>query len=174
MGNSTPPTGFGSNSAELVVIMIIFSLLILRRLWYGVNGRRYSSKMLFRTPLLYAFLLISFEIDLINQPIYILGSLLLVFPGLVVGDRLGVLTQVYLENNVIFYRRSTILLVMTTVLLFVRLLMEFFINFTEPLIIALFNAMVAFSLGIYIGELLLIRTKASSIRQESRINGVEH
>ncbi len=154
---------FSSGTYDTIFVIVIVSVFIIRRVSRGVNGTAYNIRRVLRPPLVMAFLFVIFSVDLISYPLDLGITILAIVPGAIIGDKLGRLSQVYLQNNIVTYKRNPILLAGISILTIIRLIMEFEVNLANTTLLTLLNALIGLSLGIYLGEFFNIKKKAEEL-----------
>ena len=165
----TASSSSGSSLATYVIVIFILIFIIFRRVSRGINGRPYTERRVLTGPIIYGILLLLFLYELNKYPIYIYIGLSMIVPGLIIGDRVGILSKVYWQNNILMYKRSVFILAITLSLYAVRLFIEFELPTNNIQIIATFDALIAISFGIMIGELLHLKSQARILRNSPEI-----
>jgi hypothetical protein len=150
---STPqPSGNDAAISEYILLIIIFGLLIFRRLKRGIYGRPFSKRRVVMSPLIYGLLLLFFLTELYPHFFHIGIDAIIVIPGIILGLKVGILSKVYENNGILMYKRSSIILIITTVLYLGRIILELVISLVSVEVITIFNGLLAITLGILIGE----------------------
>ncbi|SIM56428.1 DUF1453 family protein [Cuniculiplasma divulgatum] len=172
---TTQNSNSGSDVYSYILLIAIFGLIIYRRIKRGINGRPYSFRRIITTPIIYSLLLVYFLAVLYSFIIYDFIALILIIPGFIVGDRIGSLSTVYWEGKVLMYKRSTMVLFLTLMLYFIRIVLEFVVNTTNIYLLTAVNASLALSLGILIGEFLHLKTSARELLlNQTRNEGINN
>gem|GEM_PF-544999 len=140
-----------SNMFLLVILLLIFSRILYRRLKQGIRGRQYKTARLFRTPVIYFLLLVFFMITFIGNINYIIIVILLCFVGILPGFIYGEHVTFFDKNGTIFYKRSPYILAFWAAGFMVRIFLEFIFpsNLTIQFIV---DALLAVTLGLIVGE----------------------
>lgn len=140
-----------SNTFLVIVLLLIFSRILYRRLKQGITGRRYKTTRLFTTPIIYFLLLVFFMAAFIGNINYIVIVILLCAVGIIPGFIYGEHVTFFDKNGTIFYKRSPYILAFWAAGFMVRVLLEFIFpsNLTIQFIV---DALLAVTLGLIIGE----------------------
>jgi hypothetical protein len=158
--NGTNPL---QNYTEIIFVLLLFSMLTFRRVKRGIKGSPYNLTRVIRSPVIMVILFGFFSYDLISNLTYFGFTFIAIIPGLILGDKLGSLDEVYLQSDVIMYKRNAILMGAVSILLVIRLVMEFEINLANLELLTILNCLIGLSLGIYVGEFFHLRKKAANI-----------
>ncbi|AGO60423.1 hypothetical protein FACI_IFERC00001G0443 [Ferroplasma acidarmanus Fer1] len=140
-----------SNTFLVIVLLLIFSRILYRRLKQGINGRRYKTARLFITPTIYFLLLVFFMVAFIGNVDYIIIVILLCVVGIIPGFIYGERVTFFDRNGQIFYKRSPYILAFWVAGFMVRILLEFIFpsNLEIQFIV---DAILAVTLGLIVGE----------------------
>ncbi len=160
--NQTPPPS--SNIYQYIIIIALLLFIIFRRFRSGINGRVYSEARILRQPVLYAIFLAYFIAVLYSYVYYDMVSVIMILPGFLIGDRVGSLSTVYWQDKTLMYKRSTLILALTTSLFLIRFVLEFALNTTNVILLAIVNVCFALSLGVLIGEYFHLKSSAMKLR----------
>ncbi len=140
-----------SNAFIFIVIVLILTRVIYRRVKFGIQGRQFKTFRLFTTPIIYSFLLIFFMAEFEGDIDYILIVLLLILAGTIPGLIYGQQVTFFDKNAMIFYKRSPYITIFWAVAFMLRIALEFIYPYNT---LALFtvDALLAVTLGLIIGE----------------------
>ncbi len=140
-----------SNAFIFIVIVLILTRVIYRRVKFGIKGRQFKTFRLFTTPIIYSFLLIFFMAEFEGDIDYILIVLLLILAGTIPGLIYGQQVTFFDKNAMIFYKRSPYITIFWAVAFMLRIALEFIYPYNT---LALFtvDALLAVTLGLIIGE----------------------
>ncbi len=141
-----------TSSAPLLVFLIIFVIFIMaRRIYSGINGRRFKTTRLFTIPFIYLLLLLFFLGAFIGLLDYILIIILIGIVGLIPGFAFGESVTFFEKNNSLYYKRSPLILIIWAAGFIVRLILELFYpqNLLANFIV---DSLLGFTLGMIIGE----------------------
>ena len=140
-----------SNAFIFIVLLLILTRVIYRRIKFGIQGRQFKTFRLFTTPIIYSILLIFFMAEFEGNLDYILIVLLLILAGTVPGLIYGQQVTFFDKNGMIFYKRSPYITIFWAVAFILRIGLEFVYPYNT---LALFtvDALLAITLGLIIGE----------------------
>lgn len=145
-----PNQNFGSIE-ELAVILILISLVVVRRIVRGVYGRRYSTGRVLFLPAFYIFLTLVFVIFLNLGDSYIYYTLLLIPAGALAGLRVGGGATFFMKNGEVYYKRSPFILIFWLISYIARLLLDFYFPTNVTVAFAI-DVVLALTAGLIVGE----------------------
>ena len=142
----------------LLILVAVFLLFAVRRLYAGLNGIAYSSLRVMRLPAVYLLftLFAVFFIGYIN--IYVVSTLALLPVAALIGYTYATRCSFFYREGRVFYRRHAFVLVFWLVSFIARLVLEFLLPLNLYVDVTL-SAVLAFTTGLIIGEALNIRKK---------------
>ncbi|OWP56960.1 MAG: hypothetical protein B2I17_03210 [Thermoplasmatales archaeon B_DKE] len=147
--NST--TSSSGNVESSLFVIAILVLFVIRRVYRGINGRQFRTSRVFMIPVIYTLLLLFsfFSID-VNY-LYDASLLLLIIPGIVLGNRFGNTVKFFEKDKQIFYKRSQFILVFWLASLIVR---ESLVLLFPTVVVILLgvDALLSLTTGLIIGE----------------------
>ncbi|MCL5668140.1 MAG: hypothetical protein M1593_03860 [Candidatus Thermoplasmatota archaeon] len=146
--NGISTSGGADTSLFLIVIIAI---IVVRRVYRGINGRRFSTWRIFTIPIVYTLLLLTSFISLPVNYLYEASLLLLILPGIVVGMRFGNAAVFFEQDSQTFYKRSQFILVFWLISLFVRETLALLFP-SVTLVIELVDGLLSLTTGLIIGE----------------------
>jgi hypothetical protein len=159
-----------SNSSSLpqvydtLILIIIVLLLVIRRSLRSVRGRKFSKRRIIQRPAV----LIALSVVLLVFPVFyqsdILYFVLSLVAGIVAGTRLGTLSNVYMNEGILFYRSSILLTAIWAVTYVTRLILEVFFNITSFLVDTIFIILLTFSSGLFLGEAINLLEKYKEVK----------
>ncbi|KQB34854.1 hypothetical protein [Acidiplasma aeolicum] len=154
------------------LIIIIFVLFIaIRRMYSGLNGRKFRASRIFSLPLIYAILLLFSLEGIYSNLDYIILVLVLIFPGILFGLRLGDNIEFFYRNNRLYYKRSQAIMAFWLASFIARI----FLFLLYPLNILagfIIDLILAFTLGLIIGESLTLYSRYREFLNSNRdLNG---
>ncbi|MHB1708297.1 MAG: hypothetical protein ACYCT2_02335 [Thermoplasmataceae archaeon] len=148
VNNGTPTIGGVGSSLFLIVII---ALIVIRRIYRGINGRRFSTSRIFTIPIVYTLLLLTSFISLPVSSLYEASLLLLILPGIVVGMRFGNAVVFFERDSQTFYKRSQFVLVFWLISLLVRETLALLYPSVTLVILAV-DGLLSLTTGLIIGE----------------------
>ena len=140
-----------SNAFIFIVLLLILTRVIYRRIKFGIHGRQFKTFRLFTTPIIYSFLLIFFMAEFEGNMEYILIVLLLILGGTVPGLIYGQQVTFFDKNGMIFYKRSPYITIFWAVAFILRIGLEF-VYPSNTVTLFTVDALLAITLGLIIGE----------------------
>lgn len=148
----------GQSDEGLLILVAIFMLFAVRRIYSGLDGIAYSTGRLFRMPALYLlFTLVSvFGFGTLN--LYAVSTLTLVPIAALIGYLYATQCSFFYRNGQVYYRRHMYVLTFWIASYIARIVIEFVLPFNMTVEIAL-SAILSFTTGIVFGEALNIRKK---------------
>lgn len=155
---SSPYAPQGSSVEGLLILIAVFLLFAVRRLYAGLNGIAYSSLRVMRLPALY-FLFTLFAVFFVGYiSIYIVSTLALMPVAAIVGYMYATRCSFFYRGGRVFYKRHAFVLVFWLASFIARLVLEFLLPFNLYVGVTL-SAVLSFTTGLIIGEALNIRKK---------------
>jgi hypothetical protein len=137
----------------ILVFLVVIALIVARRIYRGLYGGKYRRWRTFFLPALY--LVLTLLLALVNPsvfPHYVDALLfLLIVLGVLSGLRFGENVKFYMNNGVLYYKRSPYVLMFWAALYILRLSIEFLLP-TTIVYSAILDAALAFSAGLLLGE----------------------
>lgn len=163
---STSYTNGIGNLGSLAFLLIIVAWVAARRIMFAVRGRRFSKRRVLSLPVLYIFLTFLLIVPLeYNYPMA-LTSLLAIPAGFVVGYMFGKQVKFFNKNGALFFKRSPVVMVIWLVSYAARVIL--FYEFSSNLQVSfIFDAVLALTAGMLIGESIRILRSHSEYRQGS-------
>ena len=142
-------TSGGADTSLFLIVIIAF--FVVRRVYRGINGRRFSTRRIFTIPIVYTLLLLTSFISLPVSYLYEASLLLLILPGIVVGMRFGNAVVFFERDSQTFYKRSQFILVFWLVSLLARETLALLYP-SVTLAILLVDGLLSITTGLIIGE----------------------
>ncbi len=151
-------------------IMAIIVLIVIRRVYRGINGRQFRTSRIFTIPIIYTFLLLTSFFSLGANYLDEASLLLLILPGAVIGMRFGNSVKFFERDSQTYYKRSQFILVFWLVSLLVRESLALFYPTVITILLAV-DALLSLTTGLIIGESIqlyyahgeYIREKANNV-----------
>lgn len=153
-------TGFGTGGSlyNLSFLLAIFAIVISLRIYREINGRMYSTARVLRLPVTYVIFTL-FEVLVVGliDPILI-AALVLIPVGVFIGDKVGTKVKFFNRNNMVYYIRSPVIMIIWLASFIGRVIIEFALpqSFTLDLV---FDLLLSATTGLLIGEALNIIRK---------------
>lgn len=160
---TSPSSSIGGGISTLVILVFLFIFITARRLQRGMYGSRFSFTRIFRIPIIYAFFTVVSSIFLPLEDIFFTlaaGSV-----GLAAGIFWGDTASFFYRNNVVYYKRSPIILMVWLGAFIARLFVEFYFpslfggNSNLLLASIIVDILLAGSTGLLAGETIHIYRK---------------
>ena len=158
------PSGFSQD--ELYEFLIIFALIIILRIRRTINGQRFSNRI-FTLPILYAIIMIFFFVYLTALQIAI--SVILAIVAIPLGLRISENPEFFYRNQILYFKRSVLLTIIWLGGFIIRIFFELFYSTTNNLADFIITALLAFTLGLIIGERVVIYRKGNIILRTGKI-----
>jgi FtsH-binding integral membrane protein len=155
-----------SSQIELYYFLIIIALILILRVRRTLNGQRYSNRI-FTLPIIYALILLSFIVTLTIEEIII--AVVLAVVAIPLGIRLSVNPEFFFRNNVLFFKRSVVLTIIWLAGFIARVFLEIFYSTGDNAINFIITGLLAFTLGLIIGERYMIYAKGAVIQRTGKI-----
>lgn len=147
-----------SSLPGLLILVAVFLLMAVRRLYAGLNGIAYSSVRVLRVPVLY-FLFTLFAVFAFGSiSIYLVSTLAFIPLAAILGYMYATRCSFFYREGRVFYTRHMFVLVFWLISFIARLILEFLLPFNLYVDVAL-SAVLSFTTGLIIGEALNIRKK---------------
>jgi membrane protein CcdC involved in cytochrome C biogenesis len=146
--NSTPTSGGADTSLFLIVIIAI---IVVRRVYRGINGRRFSTRRIFTIPIVYTLLLLASFFSLPVSYLDEASLLLLILPGIIIGMRFGNAVVFFERDSQTFYKRSQFILVFWLFSLLARETLALLYP-SVTMVILLVDGLLSLTTGLIIGE----------------------
>ena len=147
--NSPTPAAGGIDFS--IFVMAIVVLIVIRRVYRGMNGRQFRASRIFTIPILYTLLLLASFFSLGADYVDEASLLLLILPGVIVGMRFGKSVKFFEKDSQIYYKRSQFILVFWLVSLLVRESLALFYPTVAVILLAV-DALLSLTTGLIIGE----------------------
>lgn len=160
---STLP-GAGANLYSLGFFLIFLAFMVMRRVYRGMNGMRFSTARLLRIPIVYLILTVISMLFVPLEDIFLAAGIGVA--GFVAGFLFGDSANFYMQGENTFYRRSPIILTVWLLALIARVIVE--IVFSQSTAFAstsvstaaiIVDLLLAGSTGLMAGETLKIYRK---------------
>ncbi len=158
------PSGFSQD--ELYEFLIIFALIIILRIRRTINGQRFSNRI-FTLPVLYTIIMIFFFVYLTALQIAI--SVILAIVAIPLGLRISENPEFFYRNQILYFKRSVLLTIIWLGGFIIRIFFELFYSTTNNLADFIITALLAFTLGLIIGERVVIYRKGNIILRTGKI-----
>ena len=142
-----------SSQFELYYFLVLIALVLILRVRRTLNGQRYSNRI-FILPTLYALILLSFILTLTIEEILI--TVILAVVAIPLGLRVSEDPEFFFRNNVLLFKRSVVLTIIWLGGFIVRVFLEIFYSTGNNLINFIITGLLAFTLGLIIGERYMI------------------
>lgn len=156
----------GPGGSSYLFFLVIIAFIAVRRISRGVRGSPFRISRVLRAPIIYSILsvLFIFVLSPLNYDIY--ATIIFLPVGLLFGLGVGGSISFFLKGNVVFYKRSQAILVFWIVSFMLRIILEMFYS---NIVIAeiVFDALLAFTSGLIIGEAINIINKAKVYSAEN-------
>ena len=158
------PSSFSQD--ELYEFLIIFALIIILRIRRTINGQRFSNRI-FTLPVLYTIIMIFFFVYLTALQIAI--SVILAIVAIPLGLRISENPEFFYRNQILYFKRSVLLTIIWLGGFIIRIFFELFYSTTNNLADFIITALLAFTLGLIIGERVVIYRKGNIILRTGKI-----
>ena len=155
-----------SSQFELYYFLVLIALVLILRVRRTLNGQRYSDRI-FILPTLYAMILLSFVVTLTIEEILI--AVILAVVAIPLGLRISEDPEFFFRNNVLFFKRSVVLTIIWLGGFIIRVFLEIFYSTGNNLINFIITGLLAFTLGLIIGERYMIYKKGAVIQKTGKI-----
>ena len=155
-----------SSQFELYYFLVLIALVLILRTRRTLNGQRYSNRI-FILPTLYALILLSFILTLTIEEILI--AVILAVVAIPLGLRISEDPEFFFRNNVLLFKRSVVLTIIWLGGFIVRVFLEIFYSTGNHLINFIITGLLAFTLGLIIGERDMIYKKGEVIQKTGKI-----
>ena len=142
-------TSGGADTSLFLIVIIAF--IVVRRVYRGTNGRRFSTRRIFAIPIVYTMLLLASFISLPVSYLYEASLLLLILPGVVIGLRFGNAVVFFEQDSQTFYKRSQFILIFWLISLLVRETLALLYP-SVTLVILFVDGLLSLTTGLIIGE----------------------
>lgn len=156
--SASPFAPQGSSTEGLFILVAVFLLFAVRRLYTGLNGIAYSPVRLLRLPAVYFLFTLLAVFAFGSISIYVVSTLIFMPVAAVVGYMYATKCSFFYRGGRVFYKRHMFVLAFWLVSFIARLVMEFLLPFNLYVEVTL-SAVLAFTTGLIIGEALNIRKK---------------
>ncbi len=156
------------SSSNIVFGLLIIGIILILSSYRGIYGRKYRPVRTFIRPILYIILLYAI-LAISNDVIMSLFSLVLIIFGALLGLRFGGNVKFFYKNDILYYKRSPLVLALWAVVFTVRVFLEFS-GFYNAIIIVLIDFLLSLSTGLLIGEAYNIIVKAKKFTSTFRKN----
>lgn len=152
-------TGFpAQNTQSLYFFLVFIAIIIAVRLYRGISGRVYTTVRVVRLPVTYLILtvLTILVFGFIDSSLIL--ALLLVPVGFILGYKLGVNVQFFMKNGLLYYKRSSAMLITWLASFMGRFILEYLFpnSFTVILVV---DVALALTTGLLMGEAVNIVKK---------------
>lgn len=147
VSSGTPEPSFYS----YLFLLVIISFIAIRRVSRGVRGSPFRTSRILRGPVIYGILSVVFIFVLspFNYDIY--ATILFLPIGMLLGLRVGSSVLFFMNENVVYYKRSPVILVFWIVSFMARIVLE--ILYPNVVIAEIFiDALLALTAGLITGE----------------------
>ena len=148
------PSGQNPQSAYSLIFLAVFmALIVVRRVYRGINGRLYRDSRVFMLPAIYLVLTVALTVPIgITNPTYF-AVLVLVPLGILIGLRFGGNISFFRKNTLLYYKRSPFILFFWLFSFILRIILEFlYPGNIEALFIV--DALLSLTAGMILGESL--------------------
>ncbi len=156
----------------IIIILIFVIYVLIRRIQRGMHGRKFKISRLFSLPIIYLLLLPLFLGIFIGNIYYLTIIIILIFLGILPGYIYGEKVSFFMNNNLLYYKRSPYILITWVIAFIARIVLEIIYpyNITANFIV---DALLAVTLGLIIGESIKTYYKYTEyINNQSSINGL--
>ena len=161
---TAPPGGFSQD--QLYEFLIILAIVIILRIIRTINGQRFSNRI-FTLPVLYAIIMAFFFVYLTIPQIAVSAALAAV--AIPLGLRLSENPEFFYRNQTLYFKRSVLLTIIWLGGFIIRIFFELFYSTTNNLADFIITALLAFTLGLIIGERVVIYRKGNIILRTGKI-----
>jgi membrane protein CcdC involved in cytochrome C biogenesis len=159
-----------SSQIELYYFLVVIALVLILRVRRTLNGQRYSNRI-FTLPIIYAIILLTFIVTLTIEEILI--AVVLAVVAIPLGIRLSLNPEFFFRNNVLFFKRSVLLTIIWLGGFIIRIFLEIFYPTGDNFINFIITGLLAFTLGLIIGERYMIYAKGAVIQRTGKIPSSE-
>lgn len=150
--STTPNFTPGPNSGVGFLFFIaIIALIVIRRVYRGINGRRYTSGRAISLPVIYLIITFLIVVPLELENPIALTSLALIPVGVGIGYIAGRNVQFFERAGMTYYKRSPIVMVAWLISFIARLVLEFEYPNSFNVAFAI-DAVLAMTSGMLVGE----------------------
>jgi len=156
----------------IIIILAFVIYVLIRRIKRGLNGRKFKVSRLFYLPVIYLLLLLFFLEIFIGNIYYLTIIIVLIFLGILPGYIYGEKVSFFMNNDLLYYKRSPYILIAWAIAFIARIILEIVYpyNITADFIV---DALLAVTLGLIIGESIKTYYKYTEyINNQSSINGL--
>lgn len=143
-------SGFGGVGGIGFLLAIVL-LVVVRRIMYAVNGRRFSTGRVLSLPVIYLVLTFVTLIPLEYLNPMSLLSLLAIPVGFAAGYMFGKQVSFFKRGEVLYFKRSPVILVLWLISYVTRIILIYFLG-TNFEIVFLVDSILALTSGLIIGE----------------------
>ncbi len=158
----------GNDTYLFIIIFILF--VAIRRLYSGMNGRKFKESRIYTLPLIYIILLLFSLEGIYSNLDYIIIILLLIFPGIILGLRLANNVKFFNKDDNLYYKRSQIIMIFWIISFLGRMLL-FTLYPSNILAGFIIDLLLSFTLGLIIGESIILYSKYKQVlNPEPNIN----
>ena len=156
-----------NSQIELYYFLALIAIVLILRIRRTLNGQRYSNRI-FTLPIIYGLILLSFILTLTLEEIVI--AIVLALAAVPMGSRISENPEFFFRNQVLYFKRSVLLTVIWLGGFIVRVFLEIFYSTGNNLVNFIVTGLLAFTLGLIIGERYMIYTKGAIIQKTGKID----
>lgn len=161
------PAGTLAAGNEFLIIVVIILIFRMSRF---INGQRFSGRIFF-LPAIYILLIAEFVVYLSLEQLAVVVALAVV--ALPIGTRVGGNPEFFFRNEVLYFKRSFILMVVWLGALVVRIVLEILYTNPSGTIEFIITGLLAMTLGLIAGERVMIYRKGTEVLRTGKIEKAE-
>ena len=155
-----------NSQIELYYFLALIAIVLILRIRRTLNGQRYSNRI-FTLPIIYGLILLSFILTLTLEEIVI--AIVLALAAVPMGSRISENPEFFFRNQVLYFKRSVLLTVIWLGGFIVRVFLEIFYSTGNNIVNFIVTGLLAFTLGLIIGERYVIYRKGADIQKTGKI-----
>lgn len=153
-------TGFpaGGSPNSIYFFLAFIAVIATLRIYRGINGRVYSQVRVLRLPVVYVILTLVIILFFDSFNLMLVATLGIIPLGFLLGYVYGTRVKFFSRNNVVYYTRSPVIMVVWLVSYVGRMVIAIVVSpsFT---VLFIFDALLCATTGLLIGEALNIMRK---------------